>query len=73
MKNNGNGNKTCMSKETTIFEEDVPVIVRRRGCLLRVRITSITDDDLEQYDKAYVGCIEFVYNFSYVMRKSVCY
>lgn len=43
------------STETTIFEEDVPVIVRRRGCLLRVRITSITDDDLEQYEKAYVG------------------
>ena len=54
--NNSRGNgRPNSSTETTIFEEDVPVIVRRRGCLLRVRITSITDDDLDQYEKAYVG------------------
>ena len=55
----GNG-RPKSSTETTIFEEDVPVIVRRRGCLLRVRITSITDDDLEQYEQAYVG---FTFHF----------
>ncbi|GFN87081.1 microtubule-associated serine/threonine-protein kinase 2 [Plakobranchus ocellatus] len=31
--------------ESMIYEEDVPVIVRRRGCLLRVRITSFIDPD----------------------------
>ena len=32
---------------STIYEEDLPVIVRRRGCFLRVRITSFTDEDDE--------------------------
>lgn len=31
--------------ESMIYEEDVPVIVRRRGCMLRVRITSFVDCD----------------------------
>ncbi|CAC5398828.1 MAST [Mytilus coruscus] len=30
------------------LSEDVPVIVRRRGCTLRVRIASITEGDLER-------------------------
>ena len=47
--------------ESTILEEDVPVIVRRRGCTLRVRITSITDEDLEAFEKECVSlvCIFF--------------
>ena len=32
-------------KEVTVHEEDVPVIIRRGGCMLRVRITSFSDDD----------------------------
>lgn len=31
--------------ESMVYEEDVPVIVRRRGCMLRVRITSFVDAD----------------------------
>ena len=31
----------------TVHEEDVPVIVRRRGCTLRVRITSFHEDGEE--------------------------
>ncbi|KAK2154534.1 hypothetical protein LSH36_266g03000 [Paralvinella palmiformis] len=31
-------------KQSTIYEEDVPVIVRRRGCMLRVQVTSIVED-----------------------------
>ena len=31
-------------KQSTIYEEEVPVIVRRRGCLLRVQVTSIVED-----------------------------
>ena len=30
------------------LSEDIPVIVRRRGCTLRVRIASITEGDLER-------------------------
>lgn len=30
--------------ESMVYEEEVPVIVRRRGCMLRVRITSFADD-----------------------------
>lgn len=30
--------------ECMVYEEEVPVIVRRRGCMLRVRITSFADD-----------------------------
>lgn len=41
--------------ESTILEEDLPVIVRRRGCTLRVRITSITDEDLEAFEKECVS------------------
>lgn len=33
--------------ESMVYEEDVPVIVRRRGCMLRVRITSFVDADGE--------------------------
>lgn len=33
--------------ESMIYEEVVPVIVRRRGCTLRVRITSFADVDVE--------------------------
>ena len=36
--------------ESMIYEEDVPVIVRRRGCLLRVRITSFIDSDSPNED-----------------------
>lgn len=34
--------------ESMVYEEDVPVIVRRRGCMLRVRITSFVDPDGEE-------------------------
>ena len=33
--------------ESTVFDEELPVIVRRRGCMLRVRITSFTDTDTD--------------------------
>ncbi|KAK7099860.1 hypothetical protein V1264_022907 [Littorina saxatilis] len=33
--------------ESMVYEEEVPVIVRRRGCMLRVRITSFADDDFD--------------------------
>lgn len=33
--------------ESMVYEEEVPVIVRRRGCMLRVRITSFADDGEE--------------------------
>lgn len=41
--------------ESTILEEEVPVIVRRRGCTLRVRITSITDEDIAAFEKECVS------------------
>jgi len=41
--------------ESTILEEDLPVIVRRRGCTLRVKITSITDEDIEEFERQCVG------------------
>lgn len=41
--------------ESTILEEEVPVIVRRRGCTLRVRITSITDEDIEAFERECVS------------------
>ena len=53
-KSNPSSQRNSVS-ESTIFEEDLPVIVRRRGCMLRVRITSITDDDLAQYERECVG------------------
>lgn len=31
----------------TIYEEDLPVITRRRGCTLRVQITSVLDSDFQ--------------------------
>ena len=31
-------------KQSTIYEEELAVIVRRRGCTLRVQITSIEED-----------------------------
>ncbi len=34
----------------TVHEEEVPVIVRRRGCTLRVRITSFTDELEDNYE-----------------------
>lgn len=49
--------------ESTILEEDVPVIVRRRGCTLRVKITSITDADLEEFERECVGAFFSVYVF----------
>ncbi|KAL8618616.1 hypothetical protein ACOMHN_015726 [Nucella lapillus] len=33
--------------ESVVYEEEVPVIVRRRGCTLRVRITSFSDDPFD--------------------------
>lgn len=39
-----------LNEPTTIHEEEVPVIVRRRGCMLRLRITSYGGEDLESYD-----------------------
>ena len=32
-------------KEVMVHEEEVPVIIRRGGCMLRVRITSFSDDE----------------------------
>ena len=41
-------------KQSTIYEEEVPVIVRRRGCMLRVQVTSIVEDaDGEWQNSAY--------------------
>ena len=36
-------------RAVTVHEEDVPVIVRRRGCTLRVRITSFHEDGEEWF------------------------
>ncbi len=36
-------------RAVTVHEEDVPVIVRRRGCTLRVRITSFHEDGEEEW------------------------
>lgn len=41
--------------ESTILEEDLPVIYRRRGCTLRVEITSITDEDIAEFERQCVG------------------
>lgn len=49
-------NRRSSMAETTILEEELPVIVRRRGCTLRVRITSITDADVEAFEKE---CVSF--------------
>lgn len=49
-------NRRSGMAESTILEEDLPVIVRRRGCTLRVRITSITDADVEAFEKE---CVSF--------------
>ncbi|XP_035827473.1 microtubule-associated serine/threonine-protein kinase 3 [Aplysia californica] len=38
--------------ESMVYEEDVPVIVRRRGCMLRVRITSFVDADSSEGEGA---------------------
>jgi hypothetical protein len=38
-----------------VYEEDVPVIVRRRGCMLRVRITSFADDSADSADESASG------------------
>ena len=52
-------------RAVTVHEEEVPVIVRRRGCTLRVRITSFTDEN-EDYYETYGGiqpihvCISFL-------------
>uniref|UniRef100_A0A0L8FXR4 Uncharacterized protein n=1 Tax=Octopus bimaculoides TaxID=37653 RepID=A0A0L8FXR4_OCTBM len=31
----------------TIYEEELPVITRRRGCTLRVQITTVVEPDFE--------------------------
>jgi len=56
MANNHMGHQRTVVTETTIHEEEVPVIMRRRGCTLRVKITSITDEDLEEFERECVGC-----------------
>ena len=42
-----------LPSHTTVHEEEVPVIVRRRGCTLRVRITSYADSEADRL--IYVG------------------
>ena len=36
--------ESSLVRGCTIHEEDVPVIVRRRGCTMRLRIQSFTDE-----------------------------
>ncbi|KAL3869847.1 hypothetical protein ACJMK2_042478 [Sinanodonta woodiana] len=50
---NSSMDKNCT--KMTIYEEEVPVILRRRGCRLRLQITSITDEDLQEYEKVCSG------------------
>lgn len=47
--------------ESTILEEDLPVIVRRRGCTLRVKITSITDEDLAEFERQCVCAFHLLF------------
>jgi len=40
----GKKDTDLLSVQSTIYEEDAPVIVRRRGCMLRVRLGSIPSE-----------------------------
>lgn len=55
--------------ESTILEEDLPVIVRRRGCTLRVKITSITDEDLAEFERQCVCAFYFAFHYMTLLAK----
>ena len=46
--------------ESTVYEADVPVVMRRRGCTMRVRISSFAEDKAWPSPPSHVGSISAI-------------